>query len=174
MHFGLRNRRRGKRRDAADSRCAGRKWRSWDKGSITLPRRRTIGVRRRVTGTARTRKGIDVGVGTDAGVSRVETVVQCLHDDHELVLLLIRQAEFTDRHVHIVLDLVYRPAIYLFGRPCRAVSGSDVERKHVARIVEMDELLQALDVAIVEELLLKVRCRAGLCGGTLWRRHGHI
>src|SRR5438874_10806452 len=45
----------------------------------------------------------------------------------------------------------------------------------------MDELLQALDIAIMEELLLEIRYRlpvrvdlAGLGGGTLWRGHGHI
>src|SRR5438093_3553246 len=36
----------------------------------------------------------------------------------------------------------------------------------------MDELLQALDVAIVKELLLEVR--PWRLGGTTWRRHGHI
>ena len=36
----------------------------------------------------------------------------------------------------------------------------------------MDELLQALDVAIVEELLLEVG--PGCFGGTTWRRHRHI
>src|SRR4030081_1699613 len=98
--------------------------------NLTFPRRRTIGVRCRVTGRASTRKGIDVGEGADAGVSWVETVRQCLHDDHDLVLLLIRQPELTDRHVDVVADLGHGPAVYLFGRPCRAVSGSDVVRIH--------------------------------------------
>src|SRR6266404_369568 len=39
----------------------------------------------------------------------------------------------------------------------------------------MDELLQALDIAVVEELLLEVRlARAGLGSGTLRRRQRHI
>src|SRR6266446_5393746 len=173
----LRNRlRSGERRYAADSRCARRQWRrSRDKEVVTLPRRRTIGICGGVAGHAATSKGVDVGVGTHAGVSRVKTVRKVLHDDHELVLLLIRQAKITDRHVDVVRDLGHRPAIYLFGRPCWTVSGSDGERKLVARVVEMDELLQALDVAVVKELLLEVRLPgAGFGGGTLWRRHGHI
>jgi hypothetical protein len=48
------------------------------------------------------------------------------------------------------------PAVYLFDRSWRAVSGSDVEHKFflVARIVEMYELLQALDVAVVKRMPL--------------------
>src|SRR5215831_2549045 len=38
----------------------------------------------------------------------------------------------------------------------------------------MDELLQAFDVSVVKESLLKVRSGAGLSGGALRRRHGHI
>src|SRR5260370_24391369 len=56
----------------------------------------------------------------------------------------------------------------------RAVPIRDVERIHVARVVEMYELLQTLDIAVVKESLLEVRRRAGLGGGTLWRCHGHI
>ncbi len=169
----LRNRlRSGERRYAADSRCARRQWRrSRDKEVVPLPRRRTIGICGGVAGHAATSKGVDVGVGTHARVRWVEAVIQCLHDDHELVLLLIRQAEITDRHVDVVRDFGHWPAIYLFGRPLRAVSGSDGEWELVACVVKMDELLQALDVAIVEELLLEVRLPgAGFGGGTLFLR----
>jgi hypothetical protein len=51
--------------------------------------------------------------------------------------------------------------------------GGDVERIYVARVVEVDELLQALDVAVVKELLLKVK-PGRLGGGTLWRCHSDI
>src|SRR5206468_12943839 len=63
------------------------------------------------------------------------------------------------RHVNVVGNFGHRPAVYLFRCSCRAVPGSDVELKceNVARVVEVHELLQALDVAIVEELLLEVR-----------------
>jgi hypothetical protein len=119
------------------------------------------------TGHALTREGIDVRIWC------CETVREGLQEDHDQILLLIRQAEITDRHVDVVRDLGHGPAVHLFNRSRRAVSRRDVKRKHVARIVEMDELLQALGVAIVKELLLKVGpWRLG--GGTLWRRHGHI
>ena len=53
--------------------------------------------------------------------------------------------------------------------------GSDVELKceNVARVVEVHELLQALDVAIVEELLLEVRSWS-LRGRTLWWHQGDV
>src|SRR5437879_8385292 len=54
-HLALRNRRIGDRRDAADRRCARRKWRSRDEEPITLSLRRTAG-------HACARKGMTVGV----------------------------------------------------------------------------------------------------------------
>src|SRR6266478_514044 len=79
----LRYRLSGQWKDTTDRRCAGRKRRSRDKGIITLSLSRT-------TLHALTSKGVDVGEGTDARVSWVETVRQVLHDDHKLVLFLIR------------------------------------------------------------------------------------
>jgi hypothetical protein len=153
--------RTGRRRDSADSRCAWRqRRRRRNKKLIPLGRRRT-------TGHALTRKGIDIRVRSR------EAIRQCLQEGNDLVLLLIRQAEFTRRPVNIVRNLGHGPAVHFFGRSCRAVSGSDREWKHVARIVEVDELLQALDVAVVKELLLEVR-PGRLGGGTLWRCHRHI
>src|SRR5260370_18595002 len=127
----LRNRLTGRRVDVADDRCAGWKCRSWNKGPITLPRRRTIRVCWRVTGHARTRKGIDVGVRS------CESVRECLQEANDLVLLLIGQAEIAGRHVKILPDLGHRPAVHFFDRPCRAVSGSDRKRKLVACVVEV-------------------------------------
>lgn len=46
--------------------------------------------------------------------------------------------------------------VNLFRRSRRAVSRRDLERKHVAHIVEIDELLKALGVGIVKELLLEM------------------
>src|SRR5260370_42203327 len=106
----LRNRLTGQRRDIADNRCAAWKCRSWGKGPITLPRRRTIRVRCRVTGHARTRKGIDVGVRS------CESVRECLQEANDLVLLLIRQAQIAGLHVKILLDLGHGPAVYFFDR----------------------------------------------------------
>src|SRR5580658_10791768 len=138
MRFGLRNRRTSGRRRAADNQCTRRKGRSWYKAPITLPRRRTIGVRYRVTGHARTSKGIDVRVRPRKSIRK------CLKEGDNLVLLLIGKAEITSRHVDIVLDLGQRPARYLFDHSGRAVSGSDRERKFVARVVKVYELLEAL------------------------------
>src|SRR5260370_14514885 len=167
MRFELRNRRTGDGRHAADNRCARRKGRSWDKATITVPRRRTIAVRCRVTGHASTRKGIDVGVRSR------KSVRECLKEGNDLVLLPIGQAEITGGHVDIVLDLGHRPAGNFLGRSGRAVSGSDRERKLVARVVKVYELLQALEIAVVKEPLLEIRSQAGFGGGTLCRCDGH-
>src|SRR5258707_3336142 len=156
----LRNRRIGNRRNAADSLGTGRKRRSRNKELITLCLSRT-------TAHASPRKGIPVGVRSR------ETIRECLQEGHDLVLLLIRQAKITRGHVEIVLDLVHGPAVYFFGLSCRAVSGRDGELELVARIVEVDELFQALDVPVVKEPLLEVRPRR-LGGRTLWGRHSHI
>src|SRR5438132_1048831 len=157
----LRNRARTRtRRNVADFRCAGRKGWSRDKKLITLGRSRT-------TGHASTRKGIPVGVRSR------ETIGERLQERDNLVFFCIGQTEITNCPVDIVRHLGPRPAVYFFDRSWRAVSGSNVEPKHVARVVEVDELLQALDVAVVKELLLKVR-PGRLGGGTLWRCHSDI
>src|SRR5438874_6886890 len=125
---------------SADSRWAGRKWlRSRDKKLITLGRSRA-------TGHASTRKGIPIVVRSR------ETIGERLQECDNLVFFLIGQTETTGGPVDIVRHLGSRPAGYLFDRSWRAVSGSDVERIHVAGVVEVDELLQALDVAVVKEL----------------------
>src|SRR5438270_2905300 len=53
------------------------------------------------------------------------------------------------------------------------MSGGDRVRVLVARIVEMYELLQTLNVAVVKKPFLEVRA-LGLGGRTLWWCHGHI
>src|SRR5258708_21192904 len=88
-------------------------------------------------------------------------------------LLLIGQAEIAGGHVDIVLDLRHRPAGHFLDGSWRAMSGSDRVRKLVPRIVEVYELLQALDIAVVKEGLLEIWCGAGLGGGTLLRVHAH-
>jgi hypothetical protein len=154
----LRNRlRAGKRRDVADRRCARRKRRSRDQELIFLGLSRT-------TLHATTRKGIPVGIRSG------ETVRECLQEGDDLVLLLIRQAELTNRHVDVVRHFGLGPAVEFFGLSCRAMSGSDIEHKflYVARVIAVDELLQALDVAVVKELLLEIGPGAsvvGHCGG---------
>jgi hypothetical protein len=134
------------RRDSADSRRAWRKRRSRYEDHITLGRCRSAC-------HTPTRKGIPVGVRC------CETVRERLHEGHNQILLVIRQVEIADRHVDIVRDLWHGPAVHFFCRSLGAVSRRDVVRIHVARIIEMDELLQALRVAVVKELLLEVRYR---------------
>src|SRR5205807_8651103 len=103
---------------------AGRKRpRSRDKKLITLGRSRT-------TGHTSTRKGIPVGVRSR------ETIGECLQKCHDLVLLLIGQTEITNCPVDIVRHLGPRPAVDFFDRSIRAVSGSNVERIYVARVIE--------------------------------------
>src|SRR6266480_5565691 len=150
------------RRNAAHLRCAGRQRRSWNQELVALGRSRT-------TGHANSRKGIPVGVRSR------KTIGERLQERDNLVFFFIGQTEITGGHIDIVRHLGPRPAVYFFDRSIRAMSGSNVVRKpwFVARVVEVDELLQALDVAIVKELLLEIR--PGRLGAwALWRCHSHI
>ena len=163
-------RRRRQWRCLADRRCAGRQRRSRDKFAIPLPRRRTIGICGGVAGHATTGKGITVRVRCR------ETVRECFQKRDDLVFLFIRQAEHTRRRVEVVRDLFHGPAGHPLDGSWRAVSGSDwVGKTGVARVVKMYELFQALDVAVMKELLLEVRFPgASFGGGTLRRCHRHI
>src|SRR6201997_3105164 len=141
-------------RHSADRRRAGRKRWCGDKFAIALPRRRTIGI---CGGVARRTLA---GEGITVGVRRGVTVSERFQEGNDLVLLRVRQAEHPRRCVEIVRDLFHRPAGYPLNRPWWAVSGSDrVGKLGVARIVEVHQLLEALDVAVVEEFLLEVRYR---------------
>ena len=117
----------------------------------------------RTAGLARPRKSIQVRIGSR------ETICECSQKFNNLVFLLIGQAEIASRHVEVVWHFGLGPAIDSFDRSCRAMSGSDIERKllYVACIVEVDELLQALNVAVVKELLLKVKALALPWWGTV-------
>jgi len=107
---------------------------------------------------------------------RRETVSECFQEGNDLVLLRVRQAEHTRRRVEIVRDLLHRPAGHPLNRPWWAVSGSDrVGKACVPCVIEMYQLLEALDVAVMKEPLLEVRLsRAGFGGGTLRGCHRHI
>src|SRR5712692_2489449 len=156
------------RRHAADGRCAGwKRRRRWYQKVVTLPRRRTIRIREGIACHANAGKGVDVGVRSR------EAVGERLEERNDLVLLRIAQAQLTNRHVKVVGNLGHRPAVYFFGFSCRAVPRSYREGVYVARIIEVHELLQALDVAVVEELLLEVRSWS-LRGRTLWWYQGDV
>src|SRR3981081_446997 len=152
----------GARRDVTDSRCAGRKRRRRNQKLITLSLGRT-------PLHASPRKGIPIGIGPR------EPISESLEEGNNLVLLFIGQAELAGRHVEVVLDLGLRPAGNLLDSSGGAVPRG--HRKgdpfHVARVVEVDELFQALDVAVVKELLLEVGSRR-LGRRTLWWCHSHI
>ena len=90
-------------------------------------------------------------IGTDVRVRRSVAVGESLEKRDDLILLLIRQTEHTGCHIDIRRDLGHGPAIHLFHRSCRALPGLDGEWVHVARVVEVDELFQALDVTVVEK-----------------------
>jgi len=87
---------------------------------------------------------------------------------------MIGQVQFANGHIdrgpwHLGLG----PAVYFLCFVRRTMPGSHGEREDVARIVEMYELFQALDIAIVKELFLEVRPRCFGCG-TLRGRHGDV
>src|SRR5215469_9255665 len=156
----LRDDRIGNRLYAADSRRARRKFRSRNKELVALGFCRT-------TGHATTRKSIPIGVRSRVAVG------ECLQEGYDLILFLVGQSQITGCHVNVVRNLWHRPAVYFLGRSCWAMPGSDVVLIFIARVVEVDELLQALDVAVMKELLLKVRAR-GLGRRTLRWRHSNI
>src|ERR1700730_11021487 len=143
--------------------------RSRDKFAIPLPRRRAIGI-------VRVARHTSAGKGITVRVGRRETVGECFQEGDDLVLLLIGQAEHPRRCVEIVRHFFHRPAGYFLDRSFRAVSRSDrVGKAGVACVVEMYELLQALDVAVVKERLLEVRFSgASFSGGALPWCHCHI
>src|SRR6266481_6100251 len=157
----LRNWHCRKRRKTADRRRARWQWRRGNQEIIPLGSR----------GTARhahARKRVDIRIRC------CETVGERLKERNDLVFLRIRQAEHTDGHVLIVLHLGHRPAVHLFRGARRTMPGSySGKRKSVSGVVEVHQLLQALDVAIVEEFFLEVRSWR-LRGGTLRRCHRHI
>src|SRR5438128_2721845 len=88
---------------------------------------------------------------------------QWLHQEPEATRALLQHARrfriSVQRHFRALPDRNNgKGRLLAYSRSsCRAVPGSDVELKceNVARVVEVHELLQALDVAIVEELLLE-------------------
>src|SRR5207248_9136031 len=123
-----------------------------------------IPARSRSTGHESSRDGMAEGVRLRG------TIGKRLQARDNRVFFLIGQAEITGGHIDIVRHLGHRPAVYFFDRSIRAMSGSNVVRKprFVARVVEVDELLQALDVAVVKELLLEIR--PGRLGGGTPRR----
>ena len=99
------------------------------------------------------------GVGVGVRERSRETVGQRLQESDDLVFLLIAQPKLADGHVFCGWHLRHWPAIDFLGRSLRTVSRRDVERKHVAGIVKVDDLLEALEVTVVHVGLDEVRAR---------------
>ena len=78
------------------------------------------------------------------GHLRLISVRKGLQERDDLVFLLRGQTEVTDRLVHVLWNLRRRPTGYLFSRSTLLTMG-----KFIAGVVEVDNLLQALKVAIV-------------------------
>src|SRR5437016_2319095 len=76
---------------------------------------------------------------------RLIPISEALQKRHNLVFLLIGQPKIADRRVHFLWDLRCGPARQLFSRGSMGTMG-----ELIARIVEMDDCLQALQVAIVQ------------------------
>src|SRR5579862_8518954 len=119
-------------------------------------------------------------VGVHVWERRGVAVIECFQECDDLILLLVRQAEIAGRHVNVRRDLGRWPAGYLFDGSCRALSRLNGVRVYVARVVEVNELFQALDVSIVEELLLEIgsgcfraACALGWCQGYI-ASGGHL
>src|ERR1700742_2936646 len=95
-----------------------------------------------------------------------EAIVEGLEEGDGLVFLLIRQTWITEGHIPGLWNLGCRPTGHLFDCSCRALAAFYLHPILMPGVVEMDELLQALDIAVVEKLLLEVRPWS-FGGGTL-------
>src|ERR1700688_3370023 len=124
------------------------------------------GRERSLLGRRGTTSSADARISIDVRVRCREAVCKCLHESDDEVFLRVRQVELTYGHVDVFRHLRCRPAVYFFSRSRRAVSHGHGEWVNIARVVEMNELLQALDIAVVEEFLLEIRPRR-LGGGAL-------
>jgi hypothetical protein len=85
---------------------------------------------------------------------RHKPVSEGLQKRHQLILLLTGQPEITDRGVHVLPYFRCRPARHLFSRGALQTAA-----ELVARVVEMDDFFQALEVAIVHISFDEIRAR---------------
>src|ERR1700694_4644623 len=118
----------------------------WDWGSRDRRRRGRKGSRRE------TIPRVLVGVR----VWCCEAVRERAEEDDDQVFFVIAQAEVPGRHVDVVLDFRLGPAGHLFDGSRRAVSRLDGVSVNISRVIERDEFLQTLHIAIMKERLLEV------------------
>src|SRR5580692_1593732 len=101
--------------------------------------------------------------------SRFEAVDERLQEGNDVVFFLRRQAKLTNRHIFVVGVFRHRPTGHLlFGSlwtmPRQHVIGIDI-----TRVVEVDYLLQAREIAVVHVSFHEVRARHH---GRVARRRG--
>src|SRR5262249_50723303 len=85
---------------------------------------------------------------------RLVSVRECLQEGYDLVFLFIGQPQISNRRVPVLRDLRIWPARHLLSS-----SAILTTREFVARVVEVDDFLQALEVAIVHVGLDEVGAR---------------
>src|ERR1019366_3663866 len=116
--------------------------------------------------TPRKRVGVRVGCGKAVG--------ERLHEGDDLVFFRGRQTEFTNRHVLRLWDLGCRPAVHLLLGSRGAVSRFHIERVHIPRVIEVDDLLQALQVSVVHICFRKALAVGTLRPHVRVTRGGHL
>src|ERR1700730_12697448 len=80
---------------------------------------------------------------------RLETVYQSLQECDNFILLRVCQAKLTDRLVYVIQVLGHGPARHLLNSSRGAVSGLFRKSEYVARVIKVDYLLQARQIAVV-------------------------
>jgi len=108
------------------------------------------------------RKGVGVRVGCGKAVAK------CFQESDELGFFRGRQTELTYRHVLRLWNLGCRLTVHLLLRSRGAMSRFHIEREYIARVIEVDDFLQTLQVSIVH-----VCFRKGLAIRTLGS-HVHV
>jgi hypothetical protein len=79
---------------------------------------------------------------------------QRLEEGDEVILLLTGEAEIAARRIEVLRSLRRRPARDLF--PCRTTFAFG---EHISRVVEVHDLLQALEIAVVTVSLYEIGSR---------------
>src|ERR1039457_7543207 len=84
---------------------------------------------------------------------RLETVNKCLKEGNNFIFLRVCLAKLTDRLVYVIPVLGHGPTCHLFNRSRGALSGLYGESVHIARVIEVDDLLQGRQIAVMHERL---------------------
>ena len=98
-----------------------------------------------------------------------EAIRQSFQERHQIVFLGARQTEFANGHIFVVRVFRRRPAVHFLHRSRATLSVDECSRIGVARVVEVDDFLEAQQIAVVHVRLDETGVRhfahvAG-CGG---------